>query len=125
MTAKVGSSMAMAHIERVMYVELKSDRSDRGPAWIGRVRTSKSGRTLYYRGRQLQRREGASGNYVDIKTDEEFWVSGVKRDGTDRHWAGGGPVEIDADVLDEYLQIVNPSVRATILKARAAMRSRP
>ena len=107
-----------------MYVELKSDQSDSGPAWIGRVRTSKTGRTLYYRDRELQRRHGISGNYVDIKTGEEFWISGVKKDGKDRHWAGGGPVEIDPDVLDEYLEIVNPSVRQTILKTRAPVRSR-
>ncbi len=109
----------MAHTERIMYVELKSDQGDHGPAWIGRVRTSKTGRTLYYRGRQLQRHQGLAGNYVDLKTREEFWVSGVKKDGRDRHWAGGGPVEIDPDVLDQYLELVNPSVRAAIRKARA------
>ena len=42
-----------------------------------------------------------------------------KRDGTDRHWAGGGPVEIDSDVLDEYLEMVTPTVRAKILKRLA------
>ena len=105
----------MAHHERVMYVELKSG-DDRGPAWIGRVRASKTGRTLFYRGRTLRRAHGVSGNHVDIDTNEEFWVSGIKRDGTDRHWAGAGPVEIDADVLDEYLGMVTPALRLRILK---------
>jgi hypothetical protein len=59
-----------------------------------------------------------SGNYVDVVTGEEFWVSGVKRDGNDRHWAGGGPVEIDADVFDEYLGMVSPTVRSKILKTK-------
>ncbi len=36
---------------RVMYVELKSDSN---PAWIGWVEFSKSGRSVYYRGRRLQ-----------------------------------------------------------------------
>jgi hypothetical protein len=39
--------------ERVMYVELKTGFNHDGPAWIGRVRFSKTGRTLYYRGRRL------------------------------------------------------------------------
>src|SRR5438067_304490 len=41
--------------DRIMYVELKSGFNDNGPAWIGRVRFSKSGRTIYYRGRTLRR----------------------------------------------------------------------
>jgi hypothetical protein len=108
----------MAHTDRIMYVELKSDQSDRGPAWIGRVRTSKTGSTIYYRGRTLRRYQGVSGNHVDVRTGEEFWVSGIKKDGTDRHSVGGGPVEIDEDVFDEYLGMVTPSVRAKILKRR-------
>jgi len=107
----------MAHLERIMYVELKSG-GDSGPAWIGRVRTSKTGRTVYYRGRTLRRKQGIAGNHIDIESGDEFWISGVKKDGTDRHWAGSGPVDIDADVLDEYLEMVNPSVRARIVGLR-------
>jgi hypothetical protein len=33
---------------------------------------------------------GGPGNYCDVDTDEDFWVSGVKKVGTDRHWAGSG-----------------------------------
>ena len=90
----------MAHLERIMYVELKNG-GDSGPAWIGRVRFSKTGRSLSYRGRTLARACGVAGNHVDQATGEEYWVSGVKKDGTDRHWAGSGPVEIDPEVLDE------------------------
>jgi hypothetical protein len=32
----------------------------------------------------------------------EYWVSGPKKNGRDRHWAGSGPVTIEADVVDEY-----------------------
>lgn len=92
-----------------MYVELKTGFSDDGPAWIGRVRFSKTGRTIYYRGRTLQRKGwgGGPGNHVDVDTGEEFWVSGVKKDGSDRHWAGRGPVHVDDDVRDEYEQLVS------------------
>jgi hypothetical protein len=30
----------------------------------------------------------------------------VKKDGSDRHWAGSGKIKIAADVVDEYLAIV-------------------
>jgi hypothetical protein len=70
------------------YIELKTGYTDNGPAWIARVKTSKSGRTLYFNGRALkQGGRGASGNHVDLTTGEMFWVSGVKRDGTDRRQA--------------------------------------
>jgi hypothetical protein len=32
---------------RIMYVELKSDFSDKGPAWIGRVSFSRTFQTIY------------------------------------------------------------------------------
>jgi len=31
------------------------------------------------------RARGVAGNHVDQGTGEEYWVSGVKKDGTDRH----------------------------------------
>lgn len=109
---------AMGHTERIMYVELKSDESDSGPAWIGRVRFSKTGLTVYYRGLTLARQQGVSGNHVDMATGDEYWVSGVKRDGRDRHWAGRGPVQVDPDVLDEYVQLVDESVAARVKRRK-------
>lgn len=89
---------------RMMYIELKSGHGDKGPAWIGRVTFSKSGRSIFYRERELRRLKGrgVSGNYLDVGTREEFWVSGVKKSGSNRHWAGSGPVQIDDDVRAEY-----------------------
>ena len=92
----------MAHATRILYVELKSGTGDNGPAWIGRVRFSKTGRSIYYRGKRLQRGLGISGNYFDAETGEEYWVSGPKQNGQDRHWAGSGAVSIDSDVAEEY-----------------------
>ena len=100
---------ALAMQPRVMYVEEKSGAGDAGPAWIGWVRFSKTGRTVYFRGRRLTRIRGGgiSGNHVDLDTGVEHWVSGVKKNGQDRHWAGSGPVDIDPDALDEYHRIVS------------------
>ncbi|MEQ1894069.1 MAG: hypothetical protein ABL998_16125 [Planctomycetota bacterium] len=91
---------------QLIYVELKSGQSDRGPAWITRARVSKSGRTVYFNGRALKSLFGSGvyANYVCMETGDEFWVSGVKVRGGDRHWAGGGPVMVDARVLDDYLR---------------------
>ena len=64
-----------------MFVQLKTGHDGDGPAWIGRVSFSKTGRTIYYRGRTLRPKGGAgeAGDYVDDATGEEFWVSGIKR----------------------------------------------
>jgi hypothetical protein len=32
----------------IKYIELKTGYSDYGPAWIGRVKKSKSGKTIYF-----------------------------------------------------------------------------
>jgi hypothetical protein len=92
-----------------MYVELKTGYNDNGPAWIGRVSFSKTGRTIYYRGRSLGRISGGgiSANYRDVETGEQFWISGVKKNREDRHWAGAGPVEIDEDARAEYERLVS------------------
>jgi|SRR6478736_898783 len=87
---------------RIIYVELKSGHADNGPAWITRAQPTKSGRGIRFRDRLLLRGNGVSGNFFDEETGEEYWVSGVKENAQDRHRAGGGPVEIDEDVRQEY-----------------------
>lgn len=87
-----------------MYIELKTGYSDNGPAWIGKVRFSKSGKTIYFNNKGLKRRNGISGNYYDIETKEEYWISGIKKNGEDRHWAGTGKIMVDEKILNEYLQ---------------------
>jgi hypothetical protein len=91
------------------YIELKTGHSDDGPAWIARVGLSRSGRTVYFNGKALRRGAGAAGNHVDIRTDEEYWVSGVKKDGVDRHGAGSGRIAIEASTVAEYLMLVDRS----------------
>ena len=75
------------------YIGRKSGHTDNGPAWIGYVIPSKSSRTLYFNGRALMKLKGQrcgelGGNYVDMEKGES--VSGVKKNGEDRHWAGSG-----------------------------------
>ena len=93
------------------YIELKSGHGDSGPAWIARVRLSKSGRTIYFNGKALKRSggQGISGNHYDLATGDEYWVSGVKKDGTDRHWAGSGSIMIEASAVSEYLEFTGHS----------------
>jgi hypothetical protein len=93
-----------------MYLELKSGYSDDGPAFIGWVRFSKTGLTVYYRDLVLRRIRGggARGNHVDVNTGDEWWISGVKQNREDRHWAGRGEVSIDADAAAAYELLVSP-----------------
>jgi hypothetical protein len=53
-----------------------------------------------------QRRGESGGNYVDAETGESFWVSGVKKNGQDRHWAGSGKVLVEAAALPDYLKVI-------------------
>ena len=92
---------------RIMYIEHKTNQNDRGEAWIGEVEFSKSGQTLYFNNRAFKKMKmgGTSGNYYDLETGETYWISGVKKDGQDRHWAGGGRITIERRIVDEYLKL--------------------
>lgn len=88
---------------RLMYVENKDGLIDGVHARIGWVSFSKTGRTVYYRGRTLQKGSGVRGNFFDVDSREEFWISGVKKCGSNAHPAEPGVrIEIDADAVDEY-----------------------
>jgi hypothetical protein len=88
---------------RIMYIECKAGGLS-GPARIGRARFSKTGKTLYYRGKEFQSLKGSGfkANYIDVETGERYWISGCKKDGSDRLYGERVPVEIDEDVRDEY-----------------------
>jgi hypothetical protein len=84
-----------------MYIEYKGDGIS-GPARIGRVTYSKTGRSLYYRGKRFSSLAGRGfkSNYREVETGEEYWISGCKKDGTDALYST--TVEIDEDVREEY-----------------------
>ncbi len=88
---------------RIMYIERKAE-SLNGPARIGRVTFSKTGRTLEYRGQRFRKsKSGYKWNHFDVETHDEYWISGPRKDGQDRLYAQSTqPVEIDEDVSEEY-----------------------
>ncbi len=88
----------------IRFIELKTGYSDDGPAWIGNVRESKSGQTVYFNNHAFKKYNGISGNYVDVESGEEYWISRPKKNGHDRHWAGRGKVIIDRKCISAYLQ---------------------
>lgn len=103
---------------RIMYIENKgggfvdflgvaqisSGAGLQGAARIGRVTFTRTGATLYYGNKSFQKLKGSGfkANYFDLETGEHYWISGPRRDGTDRLYKSDWPVEIDEDVRDEY-----------------------
>jgi hypothetical protein len=88
---------------RIMYIENKANGLT-GPARIGRVSFSKTGRTLYYDGKSFQSLKGAGfkSNYYDLETGDEYWISGPRKDGADRLYGEAIATPIDEDIRDEY-----------------------
>ena len=86
---------------RIIYIERKTDGVD-GLARIGRVTFSRSGKSIYYRGQEFAKLypRGFKANYCCVQTGEEYWISGCKKRGGDRLYAG--TIEIDDDVAEEY-----------------------
>ncbi len=94
---------------RVMYIENKEGSIGEIDARIGWVTFSKSGRSVYYRGKTLRRVKGGgiAGNHFDEETGEEYWISGVKKRGSNAHWAEPANIVIDDDAKKEYEAIIN------------------
>ena len=93
-------------INNLMYIELKTGYSDDGPAWIGYVRTSKSKKTVYFNDRAFQKKIGNYSNYIDSENGDEYWISGIKKAESNRHWAGHGKIKIDRRAVTEYLSLI-------------------
>src|SRR5690349_15770500 len=94
---------------RIMYIENKSQGLE-GPARIGRVYFSKTGSTLYYQGLRFRSLKGAGfkSNYFEVGSGDEYWISGPRKDTGDRLYGGSRGVEVDEDVLDEYIAYLTP-----------------
>ena len=89
------------------YIEQKTGYHDDGPAWIGYVLPSKTGRTVYFNDRAFRAENGGDANCFDVETGEQFWITGVKRTGSNRHWAARArvPVQIDRRAVEEFLEL--------------------
>ncbi|MGO9741791.1 MAG: hypothetical protein ACLPN5_09840 [Roseiarcus sp.] len=98
------SQLTRGAARRLMYIENKDGEIDGVAARIGWVEFSKTGRTVFYRGRELLSvgGRGIRGNFMDLATREEYWVSGVKKRGSNVHYAEPAKVEIDADALKAH-----------------------
>ena len=92
---------------RVMYLENKDGLLEGSQARIGWVSFSKTGRTVYYSGRSLKALggRGVRGNFIDEKSGEEFWISGLKKRGSNAHESESASVVVDDDAKDEYARL--------------------
>ena len=90
-----------------MFVENKDGDIDGVDGRIGWVTFSKTALSVYYRGRTLKRAKGGGvrGNYVDVATGEEYWISGIKKRGSNQHWAESITVRVDRDAVEEYRRL--------------------
>jgi hypothetical protein len=95
----------MANNQFLKYVE-RIAGGHNGPAWIAVVEFSASGKTAYFNNRALKsaKGQGIIGNFYDIETDEEYWISNPKKTGCDRHKFGTGIVFVHSAVLAQYLK---------------------
>ena len=50
---------------------------------------------------RLRRQQTVYGNFVDVESGEEWWISGPKRNRTDARYSGQQPV-VDDEVRAEY-----------------------
>ncbi|MGE5796693.1 MAG: mannose-1-phosphate guanylyltransferase [Ignavibacteria bacterium] len=91
--------------DKILFLELKTGFEDNGPAWIGKVKFSKTGLTVYFNNKGFIKARGIKGNYIDIESGEEYWISGIKKNGNDPHWAGTVKIQIDRKVVNDYLKI--------------------
>lgn len=93
-----------------MYIEHKGNNLT-GPARIGRVTFSKTGKSIYYRGQTFLRLPqcGFKSNYYDAETKDDYWISGPKKTGSDRLYGERVPIEIDDDVREEYWTVIRQS----------------
>ena len=91
---------------RIMYIEFKGDGAT-GPARIGRVTFSKSGQSIYYRGKTFIKTTNAmKANYLEVETGMSYWISGPRKDGLDALYLSNVGAEIDEDVREEYWTVI-------------------
>lgn len=91
------------------YIELKTGYADNGSAWIGYVEYSKSGKTVHFNDKAFG--GNGHGGCRDIESGETYWITGIKKDGNNRHQFGNGIIQIEESALEEYEAITGIAVR--------------
>lgn len=94
---------------RIMYIESKGGENDLvGSARIGRVTFSKTGKSIHYNGMTFQTLggRGFKANYFDVESGDHYWISGCKKDGSDRLYGERLPIYIDEDASEEYWTVI-------------------
>ena len=99
--ARIGPMLLEYEMKRVMWIEYKGDGIV-GPARIGWVNVRDKGKRLDYRNQSFrsQRGHGFKSNYYDIKTGDQYWISGCRKDGANALY--NTDVQVDDDALEEY-----------------------
>jgi hypothetical protein len=98
--------------QAIRYIEQKTEGNanldDRGPAVVAKVKFSNSGLSIYHGDKMFLRNptRGGPGNCYCLQDGNQYWISGVKKRGTNRHWAGGGDVvlEVTPEELERELR---------------------
>ena len=112
-----GDKSAMPDYEHIRYIELKSGYSDDGPAWIGRIKSSKTGRTVYFNGRIFRKKNGNFGNHIDTETGGAYWISAPKK--RLRQTLGRtGKLSIDKKIVEAYLRYTGEKTRSWKIRER-------
>jgi hypothetical protein len=88
----------------IKYIEHKpAEHTDRADAWIAHVWPSSSGKTLYFNNMALKKKSGGGdATHFDLITGEYYWVTGVKKRGTNRHFGETSPIQIEESLVDWY-----------------------
>ena len=47
---------------------------------------------------------------IDIENGDKYWISGLKKEESNRHWAGHGKIMIDRRAVNEYLFLIGEKV---------------
>ena len=96
--------------EELKYIEQKTGfktagGSDNGPAWIGWVKLTKSGRGFYFDGKLFRRIRMLFYSNYRASDGNDYWVSGVKKQGDNRYPWGNQKVKIQASAVSEFLKL--------------------
>lgn len=63
-----------------------------------------TGKSIHYDGKTFQTLGGRAfkANYFDVDSGDHYWISGCKKDGSDRLYGERLPINIDEDAKEEY-----------------------